>query len=71
MIRLFRLQGYVPLRNIIYGIGAVDLRASALGTTSLIDQAAIDPYAFVRRAYLQRRQYMVYDGNPPPEKDDE
>jgi phospholipid-binding lipoprotein MlaA len=65
--------GYIPnvaLRNIIYGIGAVDIRANALGTTSLIDEAALDPYTFVRRAYLQRREYMVYDGNPPPEKDD-
>ena len=61
---------FVPLRNIIYGIGAVDLRASALGTTSLIDEAALDPYTFVRRAYLQRREYLVHDGNPPPEKDD-
>ena len=65
--------GYIPnvaLRNIIYGIGSVDLRANALGATSMIDEAALDPYTFVRRAYLQRRQYMVYDGNPPPEKDD-
>jgi phospholipid-binding lipoprotein MlaA len=62
---------YVPLRNSLYGLGAVDLRANALGTSSLIDQAAIDPYTFIRRAYLQKRQYDVYDGNPPPEKDDE
>ena len=61
---------YVPLRNIIYGIGAVDLRANALGATSMIDEAALNPYTFVRRAYLQRREYMVYDGNPPPQKDD-
>jgi phospholipid-binding lipoprotein MlaA len=60
----------VPLRNIIYGIGAVDLRASALGASSMIDQASLDPYTFVRRAYLQRREYMVYDGSPPPEKED-
>jgi len=65
--------GYIPnvaLRNIIYGIGAVDLRANALGATSMVDEAALDPYTFIRRAYLQRREYMVYDGNPPPEKDD-
>ena len=62
---------YVPLRNIIYGIGAVDLRARALGTTSLIDQAALDPYTFVRRAYLQKRLYDVYDGDPPKEKEEE
>jgi len=62
---------YVPVRNIIYGIGAVDLRAQALGTTSLIDQASLDPYTFVRRAYLQKRLYDVYDGSPPPEKEEE
>ena len=39
--------------------------------TSLVDQASLDPYTFVRRAYLQRRDYLVHDGNPPPEKDDE
>jgi phospholipid-binding lipoprotein MlaA len=61
----------VAVRNIIYGLGAIDLRASALGATSLIDQAAIDPYTFVRRAYLQRREYLVHDGDPPKEKDDE
>ncbi len=62
---------YVPVRNVIYGIGAINLRAQALGTTSLIDQASLDPYTFVRRAYLQKRQYDVYDGDPPREKDDE
>ena len=65
--------GFLPnvhVSNSIYGIGAVDIRANALGTTSLIDEAALDPYIFVRGAYLQRREYMVYDGNPPPEKDE-
>ena len=60
---------YVPFRNSLYGLGAIDLRANALGTTSLIDQASLDPYNFIRRAYLQRREYDVYDGKPPPEKD--
>jgi phospholipid-binding lipoprotein MlaA len=62
---------FVPLRNSLYGLGAVDLRANALGATSLVEQAALDPYTFIRRAYLQRREYDVYDGKPPPEKDDE
>ena len=62
---------YVPLRNSLYGLAAVDLRANALGTTSLVDQASLDPYTFIRRAYLQRREYEVYDGKPPPEKDDD
>ena len=61
----------VAVRNVIYGIGAIDARAQALDATSLIEQASIDPYTFVRRAYLQRREYMVYDGKPPPEKEEE
>ena len=61
----------VGVRNVIFGLGAIDARAEALGTTSLIDQASLDPYTFVRRAYLQSRQYQVYDGKPPPEKDEE
>ena len=61
----------VALRNVIYGLGAIDLRAQALGATSLLEQASLDPYTFVRRAYLQRRQFEVYDGNPPPEKDED
>jgi phospholipid-binding lipoprotein MlaA len=61
----------VAVRNVIYGLGAIDARAQALDATSLIEQASIDPYTFVRRAYLQRREYLVYDGKPPPEKDDE
>ena len=61
----------VPTRNTLYGIGAVDLRAQALGAESLIDQAALDRYAFIRRAYLQRRLYLLYDGKVPPEKEEQ
>ncbi len=60
----------VPVRNTLYGLGALDARASVLGSQSLAEQAALDPYAFIRRAYLQRREYLLYDGNPPREKDD-
>ena len=61
----------VAVRNVIYGLGGIDLRAGALGASSLISEASLDPYTFVRRAYLQRRAFLVYDGNPPPLKDDE
>ena len=61
----------VPLRNTLWGIGAVDLRAQALQAESIVGQAALDPYTFIRRAYLQRRQYLVYDGQPPPAKEDD
>ncbi|HEY2815545.1 MAG TPA: VacJ family lipoprotein [Casimicrobiaceae bacterium] len=61
----------VPTRNILYGVGAVDLRAQALQAESVIDQAALDRYTFIRRAYLQRRQYLLYEGKVPPEKEDQ
>ena len=61
----------VPLRNTIWGIGAVDMRANMLGTESIVDQAALDRYRFIRNAYLRARRYQVYDGKPPPEEDDD
>jgi phospholipid-binding lipoprotein MlaA len=42
-----------------------------LQAESVVNQAALDPYTFIRRAYLQRRRYLVYDGQPPPAKDDD
>jgi len=42
----------------------VDLRASVLVADTSIEQA-YDPYAFVRDAYLQRREYKVRDGEMP------
>jgi len=61
----------VPLRNVVWGVAAVDLRASALDAESMVNQAALDPYTFIRRAYLQRREYLVHDGAPPPPKEDD
>jgi phospholipid-binding lipoprotein MlaA len=61
----------VPTRNILWGIGYLDLRASALQAESLIEKAALDKYTFIRRSYLQRRQYLVYDGAPPPPKEED
>jgi phospholipid-binding lipoprotein MlaA len=60
-----------PTRDALVGLNVLDLRASALQAESLVNQAALDPYAFIRRAYLQRRRYLVYDGRPPPAKEDE
>jgi phospholipid-binding lipoprotein MlaA len=61
----------VPTRNILYGIGFINYRADALEAEKLVDQAAIDKYTFIRRAYLQRRAYLVRDGKPAPPEEDE
>lgn len=63
--------GEVALRNSLYGVDYVRLRADALDATNLLEQAAIDRYRFVRDAYLQRRLNQIYDGNPPRRKLDD
>ncbi|TXH04340.1 MAG: VacJ family lipoprotein [Nevskiaceae bacterium] len=49
------------------GVSIVDTRAQLLGSEGILDQQ-LDRYIFVRSAYLQHRQSLVYDGNPPREK---
>ena len=61
----------VPTRTILYGIGFVDARAQLLKGESIVEGAALDRYTFIRRAYLQRREYLVRDGAPAPFKEDE
>ncbi|MYE87290.1 MAG: VacJ family lipoprotein [Gammaproteobacteria bacterium] len=47
------------------GIDLVAARADALALTDTRDAAALDPYAFTREAYYQRREFQIFDGNPP------
>jgi len=46
----------------------IDTRYKLLQASRIVDQAAIDKYSFVRDAYLQTRKNLIYDGNPPEEK---
>lgn len=46
---------------------AISTRANLLSASRLLDTAALDEYIFLRDAYLQRRRYLVYDGDPPRE----
>jgi phospholipid-binding lipoprotein MlaA len=46
---------------------AVDKRAQLLPADGVLEQQ-LDRYIFVRNAYLQHRQNLVYDGNPPKEQ---
>lgn len=48
----------------------LNARASLLDATNLLDDVALDKYAFVRDAFLQRRQNLVYNGEPPEEGDE-
>ena len=54
-------------------LGALDVvntRAN-LSSAIRIRNQALDPYIFTREAYLQRRLYLCYDGNPPLENFDD
>ena len=58
-------------RNILWGSRSVSQRAHLLDASKILETAALDPYEFLRDAYLQRRRNLVHDGSPPPEKDDD
>jgi phospholipid-binding lipoprotein MlaA len=49
----------------------VDATADALRNEKVLSSAAVDPYIFYRESYLQRRRYLVYDGNPPLEEEED
>ena len=64
-------RNHIPTRNSVWALNIINLRANLLDSTKILDEAALDPYEFQRDAYLQRRRNLVYDGNPPPEQDEE
>jgi phospholipid-binding lipoprotein MlaA len=61
----------VPARNSAIALKFVDRRSQYLPASDLLDEAALDPYAFMRDAYMQRRNSQVHDGNGPQEKWDD
>ncbi len=46
-------------------LGAIDKRARLSGPMRIRDEAALDPYLFVREASLQQREFLVHDGKLP------
>ena len=58
-------------RNQLAGGRFLSRRAELLDTSKILETAALDPYEFLRDAYLQRRRNLVHDGNPPPDKDED
>lgn len=49
----------------IVALSIINKRANLLDETNIRDEAAVDKYTFTREAYIQRREYLIYDGNPP------
>ncbi len=48
----------------------IDIRAGLLKASNILDETVPDKYAFVRDAYLSRREFLIYDGNPPDDFDE-
>lgn len=61
----------VNVRNIGTVTRVVDQRAALLDASTLLEDAALDRYEFLRDGYLQRRQSQVYDGEVPAQSDKE
>jgi phospholipid-binding lipoprotein MlaA len=59
-------------RWLLWAGGQLNRRAGLTEAEAILDRSG-DPYAFVRSAYLQRRQYLVTDGagsdDPPVDED--
>jgi phospholipid-binding lipoprotein MlaA len=72
------------VRTATVTLRGIDTRANLLRVSSVLEEAALDKYSFVRDAYLQRRRSEVFDyqdggrlppsgsgdGQIPPEPDD-
>lgn len=57
--------GEIRLHNQIRTAQFIDKRTELLNAGDLVDEASLDPYAFLRDAYLQRRASLVQDGLVP------
>lgn len=68
-----------PLQNIpdkserynAIGLKYIDLRADLINASNIIDETAIDRYAYTRDAWKQHRKNLVYDGHPPQQQTDQ
>jgi len=61
----YTLNKSVAARNSLVALRFVDVRADLLPTDKVVEEAALDKYAYVRDAYLQRRRNQIFDGSPP------
>ncbi len=62
--------GQVRLHNQLRAAQFIDRRTELLDAKDFIDNASLDPYAFYRDAYLQRRENLVADGVVESKADD-
>jgi phospholipid-binding lipoprotein MlaA len=55
-------------RDRLYALRTIDVRQRLFAADELLKDST-DRYITIRESYLQRRQYLIYDGNPPVDDD--
>lgn len=65
---LQRHIGDTGVRDKLYILRLIDTRSRLLTTEELLNKSQ-DPYLSFREAYLQNRQFNIYDGDPPVDDD--
>ena len=51
-------------------LGFVDKRSRFDQAIQIRNELAVEPYLFTREAYIQHRNFLIYDGDPPIDDDD-
>lgn len=71
---IWRYKEPTNVRNMGTALRVVDTRAGLLDASTLLEDAALDRYQFLRDGYLQRRESQIHpdgdDAPRKPEKDD-
>lgn len=55
-------------RDKIYGLRLIDVRQRLFAAEALIKESP-DRYVTIRESFLQRREFLIYDGDPPVNDD--
>jgi phospholipid-binding lipoprotein MlaA len=60
-----------PVTISLTGLSLIDTRRTLIDAVDLGKESSLDYYSFVRSSYHQRRQSLIYDGEPPEEEEQE
>ena len=51
-------------------LGIIDQRSRFDQAIKIRNELAVEPYLFTREAYIQHRNFLIYDGDPPIDDED-
>ena len=57
------------VRDRLYVLRLINLRANLLPLDDLLKDS-VDPYVTMRESFLQNREFVIYDGDPPSDDDE-